>query len=166
MHESAPTHRHVMKELLDTERVYVEELLCVLEVRVGSSHDSPAQPARSCRPVGGMSSGRGRVDAGTAALGRVCRKREGLSPRDGGSGCGDALPRNLGRGRKGAGTEISHQNACVSFVPFVGDVPEFRNVERWQNGWKPHPQKKITDAACNSHFRACPSGMNSSRLDS
>lgn len=27
-----------MKELLDTERVYVEELLCVLEVRVVSSH--------------------------------------------------------------------------------------------------------------------------------
>nr|XP_014335768.1 PREDICTED: guanine nucleotide exchange factor DBS isoform X1 [Bos mutus] len=31
VHESTPAHRHVMKELLDTERVYVEELLCVLE---------------------------------------------------------------------------------------------------------------------------------------
>lgn len=29
------THRHVMNELLDTERAYVEELLCVLEVRLG-----------------------------------------------------------------------------------------------------------------------------------
>lgn len=27
-------HRHVMNELLDTERAYVEELLCVLEVRL------------------------------------------------------------------------------------------------------------------------------------
>lgn len=27
-----PTPRHVMNELLDTERAYVEELLCVLEV--------------------------------------------------------------------------------------------------------------------------------------
>lgn len=30
-----PIHRHVMNELLDTERAYVEELLCVLEVRLG-----------------------------------------------------------------------------------------------------------------------------------
>lgn len=105
---------------------------------------SPAEPARSWKPVGGTSSGPGRVDTGTAALGRVCRKREGLLPGDGGgaSGCGDALPRNLGRGHKGAGTEIIHQNACVSFVPFIGDVPEFRKVERWRNGWRPHPQKK------------------------
>lgn len=39
-----PVHRHVMNELLDTERVYVEELLCVLEVslplggRAGGGH--------------------------------------------------------------------------------------------------------------------------------
>ena len=51
MHESTPAHRHVMKELLDTERVYVEELLCVLEVRVVSSYNSPAEPARSWKPV-------------------------------------------------------------------------------------------------------------------
>lgn len=33
LHPSAPHPRHVMNELLDTERAYVEELLCVLEVR-------------------------------------------------------------------------------------------------------------------------------------
>lgn len=132
MHESTPAHRHVMKELLDTERVYVEELLCVLEVRVVSSYNSPAEPARSWKPIGCPSSGPGHVDAGTAALGCVCRKRERLLPRDGGgpSGCGDSLPQGLGCGHKGAGTEIIRQNASVSFVPFVGDVPEFRKVER------------------------------------
>ena len=95
MHESTPAHRHVMKELLDTERVYVEELLCVLEVRVVSSYNSPAEPARSWKPIGCPSSGPGHVDAGTAALGCVCRKRERLLPRDGGgpSGCGTLCPR-------------------------------------------------------------------------
>lgn len=127
-----PPRRHVMKELLDTERVYVEELLCVLEVRVVSSHNSPAEPAGSWKPVGGPSSGPGRVGAGTAALGRVCRERERLLPRDGGgaSGCGDAWPQGLGCGREGAGPEIIRQNARVSFVLFVADVPAFRKVER------------------------------------
>ena len=42
----------------------------------------------------------------------------------------DSLPQGLGCGHEGAGTEIIRQNASVSFVPFVGDVPEFRKVER------------------------------------
>lgn len=123
MHESAPTRRHVMKELLDTERVYVEELLCVLEVRVVSSHYSPTEPAGP---------GPGRVGAGTAARGRVCMERERLLPRDGAgaSGCGDARPQGLGCGREGAGPEIIRQDTRVSFVPFVADVPVFRKVER------------------------------------
>lgn len=87
-----PTRRHVMKELLDTERVYVEELLCVLEVRVVSSHYSPTEPA------GPGPEARGRRHSCT---GRVCMERERLLPRGRAQGfwVRDARPQGLGCGR-------------------------------------------------------------------
>lgn len=47
-----PVHRHVMNELLDTERVYVEELLCVLEVSLPLRVAGRGPWARLPHPVG------------------------------------------------------------------------------------------------------------------
>lgn len=46
-----PVHRHVMNELLDTERVYVEELLCVLEVSLPLGVVGRGPRARLPHPV-------------------------------------------------------------------------------------------------------------------
>ena len=131
-----------MNELLDTERVYVEELLCILEVR------APAPPRRVVswpRHSPGLESthlcvhGTGAPAAGALALGRVCGKRGQpclTLPGWGAAAWGQQKGfwvrdcSGVGSGHRGADTETTHQDAHTGSVLFMEGAPEFKKVQR------------------------------------
>lgn len=83
----APVHRHVMNELLDTERAYVEELLSVLEVSraAGGGAHSPVASLGDCcleMPVRVHGEPEALRPRGSAALPRPCVRQQGRAERE------------------------------------------------------------------------------------